>query len=59
MSLVKYELGFYIPEEAIHHSHCCEKLKSYNEYGASVAVGILKLISAVTQRQQKEEPLKY
>jgi hypothetical protein len=26
---VKYELGFYIPEEGILHSHCCEYLKSY------------------------------
>jgi hypothetical protein len=25
---VKYELGFYIPEDGIDHSHCCENLKS-------------------------------
>jgi hypothetical protein len=28
MSPVKYELGFYIPEDDILHSHCCENLKS-------------------------------
>jgi hypothetical protein len=26
---VKYELGLYIPEHAILHSHCRENLKSY------------------------------
>jgi hypothetical protein len=29
VSPVKYELGFYIPEEDILHSHCSEHLKSY------------------------------
>jgi hypothetical protein len=29
VSPVKYELGFYIPEDDILHSHCCENLKSY------------------------------
>jgi hypothetical protein len=29
VSPVKYELGFYIPDDAILHSHCCENLKSY------------------------------
>jgi hypothetical protein len=29
MSPVRYELGFYIPEDAIPHSHCREGLKSY------------------------------
>jgi hypothetical protein len=29
MSPVKYELGFYIPEDDILHSHRCENLKSY------------------------------
>jgi hypothetical protein len=28
MSPVKYELGFYIPEVGILHSHCRENLKS-------------------------------
>jgi hypothetical protein len=27
---VKYELGFYIPEDDILHSHCRENLKSYS-----------------------------
>jgi hypothetical protein len=27
VSLVKYELRFYIPEDGILHSHCCENLK--------------------------------
>jgi hypothetical protein len=26
---VRYELGFYIPEDEILHSHRCENLKSY------------------------------
>jgi hypothetical protein len=29
VSPVKYELGFYIPEDDILHSHCSENLKSY------------------------------
>jgi hypothetical protein len=29
VSPVKYELGFYIPEDDILHSHCRERLKSY------------------------------
>jgi hypothetical protein len=32
MSPVKYELGFYIPEDAILHSHRRENLKSYKLY---------------------------
>jgi hypothetical protein len=31
MSPVKYELGFYIPEDTILHSHSREILKSYIE----------------------------
>jgi hypothetical protein len=27
---VKYELGFYIPEDGILHSHCREYQRSYN-----------------------------
>jgi hypothetical protein len=27
--LVSYELGFYVPEDGILHSHGCENLKSY------------------------------
>jgi hypothetical protein len=30
MSPVRYELGFYIPEDGILHSHRRENLKSYN-----------------------------
>jgi hypothetical protein len=29
VSPVKYELGFYIPEDDTLHSHCRENLKSY------------------------------
>jgi hypothetical protein len=29
VSPVKYELGFYIPEDDILHSHCRESFKSY------------------------------
>jgi hypothetical protein len=29
VSPVKYEQGFYITEDDILHSHCCENLKSY------------------------------
>jgi hypothetical protein len=29
VSSVKYELGFYIPEDDNLHSHCRENLKSY------------------------------
>jgi hypothetical protein len=29
VSPVRYELGVYIPEDAILHSHCRENLKSY------------------------------
>jgi hypothetical protein len=29
VSPVRYELGFYIPEDDIHHSHRRDNLKSY------------------------------
>jgi hypothetical protein len=32
MFLVTYEMGFYILEDGILHSHRCEKLKSYYVY---------------------------
>jgi hypothetical protein len=35
VSPVKYELGIYIPEDDILHSHHRENLKSYNERGHS------------------------
>jgi hypothetical protein len=31
VSPVKYGLGFYIPEDDILHSNCCEDLSSYTE----------------------------
>jgi hypothetical protein len=31
VSPVKYELGIYIPEDDILHSHRCENLKSYTD----------------------------
>jgi hypothetical protein len=40
MCPVKYELGFYIPEDDILHSHCRENLKSYKNYVNSMKVGI-------------------
>jgi hypothetical protein len=30
MSLVRYELGFYTPEDGILHSHCRDKLECLN-----------------------------
>jgi hypothetical protein len=38
VSPVKYELGFYIPEDDILHSHCRESLRSYT--AASVVTEI-------------------
>jgi hypothetical protein len=35
VSPVKYELGFYIPEDDILHSHRCEDHKSYSEFCSS------------------------
>jgi hypothetical protein len=35
---MRYELGFYIPEDGILHSHRRENLKSYN------AIGLLGII---------------
>jgi hypothetical protein len=32
VSPVRYELGFYIPEDGILHSHRRENLKSYNQF---------------------------
>jgi hypothetical protein len=30
VSAVRYELGFYIPEDGFLHSHCAENLRSYS-----------------------------
>jgi hypothetical protein len=38
VSPVKYELGFYIPEDDILHSHCRENLKSCIELEVYVGV---------------------
>jgi hypothetical protein len=35
MSPVKYELGFYIPEDDILHSHRCETPQSYSRNSSS------------------------
>jgi hypothetical protein len=43
MSLMKYELGFYIPENAILHSHRSESLKSNKSPCVSGALGCLLL----------------
>jgi hypothetical protein len=42
VSPVKYELGFYIPEDDILHSHCRESLKSYNVIACSTHVSKVK-----------------
>jgi hypothetical protein len=39
MSPVKYELGFYIPEDDILHSHCSENLKTYIALPAGLCNG--------------------
>jgi hypothetical protein len=38
MPPVRYELGFYIPEDDILHSHRSEHLKSYTAYAVSKTV---------------------
>jgi hypothetical protein len=48
MSPVKYELGFYIPEDDILHSHCRENLKSY-----------IALIGCALQWRCNVSPVKY
>jgi hypothetical protein len=39
VSTVKYELGSYIPEDDILHSHCRENFKSYTIYSVSFVAG--------------------
>jgi hypothetical protein len=48
MSPVKYELGFYIPENDILHSHRRENLKSY-----------IALTGWTPQRRRIVSPVKY
>jgi hypothetical protein len=38
MSPVKYELGFYIPEDCIFHSHRRESLKSYTDVSSLLRI---------------------
>jgi hypothetical protein len=45
---VKYELGFYIPEDGIIHIHCRENIKSY-----------IALTGWALQRRSNVSPLKY
>jgi hypothetical protein len=53
VSSVKYELGFYIPEDAILHSHCREILKSY--LGFSVTERLRPIPKGVTSLATREE----
>jgi hypothetical protein len=46
VSPVKYELGFYIPEDAILHSRCRENLKSYRVKGIGELETALVVISS-------------
>jgi hypothetical protein len=48
VSPVKYELGFYIPEDGILHIHCRENLKSY-----------IALTGWTLQRRRNVSPVKY
>jgi hypothetical protein len=48
VSPVKYELGYYIPEDDILHSHCRENLKSY-----------IALTSWTLQWRRDVSPVKY
>jgi hypothetical protein len=40
VSPVKYELGFYIPEDGVLHSHCRETVKSYNIFCPNGPMGL-------------------
>jgi hypothetical protein len=48
VSPVRYELGFYIPEDDILHSHCRENLASY-----------IALTGWALQRRRNVSPVKY
>jgi hypothetical protein len=50
MSPVRYELGFYIPEDDILHNHRREELKSYN---LIFCLTFLFLLSDLSQRFQR------
>jgi hypothetical protein len=46
VSPVKYELGFYIPEDGILHSHHCENLQPY--------LKIISLVYCLTRPMSKK-----
>jgi hypothetical protein len=51
VSPVKYEMGFYIPEDSIFHSHRCEYLKSYMSFTVStIALRLWSLEHSIEQR---------
>jgi hypothetical protein len=52
VSLVKYELGFYIPEDGILHSNRRGNLKSYTAASVSVSVEKNKLINTGLRVEQ-------
>jgi hypothetical protein len=47
VSPVKYEKGFYIPEDTILHSHCRENLKSYTVYMTIARLMMIGTLSRV------------
>jgi hypothetical protein len=48
VSPVRYELGFYVPEDDILHSHCRENLKPY-----------IALTGSALYRRRNVSPVKY
>jgi hypothetical protein len=54
VSPVKYELGFYIPEDDILHSHCREDLKCY----AVRLVSSSKVLTDICVNLSKQEVLR-
>jgi hypothetical protein len=50
VSPVKYEMGFYIPEDDILHSYRCESLKSYNVISIYIFSGCVQRYPADTLR---------
>jgi hypothetical protein len=53
VSPVKYEVGFYIPEDDILHSHRREHLKSYVQFG-----GVLGVVLSETASRQSSLPVR-
>jgi hypothetical protein len=45
VSPVRYEVGFYIPEDDVLHSHSCENLKCdiFSHLSTCIAIGVLAL----------------